>query len=898
MENAACNLIYVDRSIRQDRVVRASSYLPDVTEESPTTSLEYETQTLRENVELLLEFIGEVHLVATGASCLTQLFDLHDHSVVETQPTVVLIDIPNDERLPIDKHGSLSRARTTLPTAEPLDDDTSQTSNDEDVYGTSLLQRIVSESHLRNMASLIVPIPLVGFPGLDGSAQHAVVDSRGVGPGVIREDLGRESTRPRLMADSRLFKRCLDLGATDVLVSPLSCVTPIQVHAYQAHKETAKQRQSVLEVNRGRKRSWVGVDDSKPYAYLREDMVSSLMGRICRPGDDQDDHVASVRIVVPHDRRSQIARVVAQWHFCAHDLSEDELIMAATLMLKHALAMPELERWRMPTDQLSAFLIACRAAYNNFVPYHNFRHVIDVLQATFHFLVQIGSLPPFPTIDGEHKSTSQAKSPVAQLLHPFEALTLLITAVGHDVGHPGVNNGFLVTLNAPLAQLYNDRSVLESFHCAAYSQILRRYWPAAFEDLQMRNLMISSILATDMGLHFDYMKKLGDLQEKLHENNGTEGWNGRMIEEQKALACALLIKCADISNVARKHDTALQWNHILSDEFARQATMETELGIQSSLMAPPKKDVISRSKAQLGFMNLFAIPLFQGVADILPAMQYCVDELEINKTLFDRMIEDEQLRLGRPNAARDPTLSPKTMSVLISPESEPAIDSPSGAAKYDLLAQEAVPTQTTSEEKPTTSPSSKSAHMPEPYSQYKEVNGNTSEFDAVADFAASDPFNTRESRPCTSRKQRCSEATDGSVSAPGTGDWASQATSATTGKMPLSPSTQGTSIISQESLDRPASVPATMITAPEEPDVNTQQLAPSLDHKSQSDSRLDISPAHSLEDVTHSTSPNGKLSVEGGTLKKKPSRFRMNAFTFFRRHKGASPPLSAADTAG
>lgn len=65
----------------------------------------------------------------------------------------------------------------------------------------------------------------------------------------------------------------------------------------------------------------------------------------------------------------------------------------------------------------------------------------------------------------------------------------------------------------------------------------------------MRNLMISSILATDMGLHFDYMKKLADLKEKLAANDSTEGWNSRMVEEQKGLACALLIKCADISNV-------------------------------------------------------------------------------------------------------------------------------------------------------------------------------------------------------------------------------------------------------------------------------------------------------------------------------------------------------------
>jgi 3',5'-cyclic-nucleotide phosphodiesterase len=65
----------------------------------------------------------------------------------------------------------------------------------------------------------------------------------------------------------------------------------------------------------------------------------------------------------------------------------------------------------------------------------------------------------------------------------------------------------------------------------------------------MRQLMISSILATDMGLHFDYMKRLGFLQEKLHENGGTDGWNGRQLEDYRTLACALLIKCADISNV-------------------------------------------------------------------------------------------------------------------------------------------------------------------------------------------------------------------------------------------------------------------------------------------------------------------------------------------------------------
>lgn len=61
--------------------------------------------------------------------------------------------------------------------------------------------------------------------------------------------------------------------------------------------------------------------------------------------------------------------------------------------------------------------------------------------------------------------------------------------------------------------------------------------------------MISNILATDMGVHFKYMSDCGNLQEKLHENKGTDGWSPQVLDTYKTLACGLLIKCADISNV-------------------------------------------------------------------------------------------------------------------------------------------------------------------------------------------------------------------------------------------------------------------------------------------------------------------------------------------------------------
>ena len=355
---------------------------------------------------------------------------------------------------------------------------------------------------------------------------------------------------------------------------------------------------------------------------------------------------------------------------------------------------------------------------------------------------------------------------------------------------------------------------------------------------------------------------------------------------------------------------------ILSDEFSRQAAMESELAIPTSLMAPPKKDILSLGNAQCGFMSLFAIPLFQGVADILPDMQYCVDELELNKRLFEQCIADEiekQKGAQNPREVQDGTLSPTSLSAAqqASQASRPGLSELSSApgsveANPSRMTKDSTSQHTELADRP--------AEGPETSTAYREANGIVTAFDAVADFARSDPFHADGGDKMHGpTKQRCSETTEGS-SAPYSGDWASQATSATTGKMPLSPSTQGTSIVSRDSLDRPNSVPVTTITAPEstttvpESAKSQHELKSHHSHQGplQTTELMSLNWGHRHHGPVNGTAaksslqppPAGLEQPNGKTLKKKGSRFRINPLPFIRRHLSSSPPLHSADTAG
>ena len=99
-------------------------------------------------------------------------------------------------------------------------------------------------------------------------------------------------------------------------------------------------------------------------------------------------------------------------------------------------------------EQVSAFIHHLRRIYRYENSYHNFEHALDVLQAAQSYLKSEGMVPS-PTILFEPTRMWKPKKEfdsgsLISTLGLRELFILYVAAIGHDVGHPGFTNGFMV----------------------------------------------------------------------------------------------------------------------------------------------------------------------------------------------------------------------------------------------------------------------------------------------------------------------------------------------------------------------------------------------------------------------------------------------------------------------
>lgn len=282
-------------------------------------------------------------------------------------------------------------------------------------------------------------------------------------------------------------------------------------------------------------------------------------------------------------------------------------------------------------SDLRLFIQTVRANYFDTVPFHNFRHAVNVLQTLHCFFINI------------HSHVGE-RTFAALFPNDKDIFLCYVAALCHDLQHPGVDNNLLAQLNSPLAVRYNYNAILEQHHCSCCfaildylmkpknnntassfsrnNNILARYCGAESEDDEAECLKLIAILigATEVPRHHIIKANIDKVVTALTTttNNAAASSSAptllpRVTEtERRDLLCALL-EAADISNEVRSNFEGInkKWSVRVQAEFLKSGDALRNAG--KPVMDPQNRDKLDIGGGQRFFTNFMCKPLYESL---------------------------------------------------------------------------------------------------------------------------------------------------------------------------------------------------------------------------------------------------------------------------------------------
>lgn len=325
------------------------------------------------------------------------------------------------------------------------------------------------------------------------------------------------------------------------------------------------------------------------------------------------------------DEESYYLQLLSTWNFNVLKLTTTQLIKCGFHLLNHLSNLADLP---IPEHKLHLLLFTIEASYHQINKFHNFKHAIDVMQATWQLCQKL--------LPDDNQTT----------------LLLCLAAIGHDIGHPGTNN---VLFNGSIMNdMFQSTSILEKFHFKVFNQLLIEQWnKIATISKKNSDLIENAILATDMSLHSKYVQMLENKSKKASDFTQAE-------------LVSLIIKAADISNVTRPLDISARWALLITLEFkdcallneftskerdgfnnchlstnneivSQDDDMDFEHKTQKLLCAEPfsvdslVSDYPTILNGQLFFIDTFAYTFFDRFANKFPSLKFLIDNVNSNK---------------------------------------------------------------------------------------------------------------------------------------------------------------------------------------------------------------------------------------------------------------------------
>jgi len=277
-----------------------------------------------------------------------------------------------------------------------------------------------------------------------------------------------------------------------------------------------------------------------------------------------------------------------KWDFSIFELEEKSGGHPIVAMVLHFVRQLDLDE-QLPINMpfLMKYLTELEMGYKSSkeVPFHNMSHGADCTHGTTYFLLQ---------------------PQMRQHLTTLDLYCIILGAAMHDFEHPGVSNAFLVNSRHDTAILYNDSSVLESFHVSRAWRLMLIKGQDPFDGFskeqytEARQTLVSCILGTDMKFHFDHLTKF--------KTRAQAGAFQNPDRKDVRLLLTMCMHAADVSNPAKPWHLSKEWTSRVMDEFFRQGDAEAEGGLPISPFMDRAKTNIGT--CQVGFINILIKPFF------------------------------------------------------------------------------------------------------------------------------------------------------------------------------------------------------------------------------------------------------------------------------------------------
>mmetsp|Transcript_43713 Transcript_43713/g.69908 ORF Transcript_43713/g.69908 Transcript_43713/m.69908 type:complete len:518 (-) Transcript_43713:28-1581(-) len=255
-------------------------------------------------------------------------------------------------------------------------------------------------------------------------------------------------------------------------------------------------------------------------------------------------------------------------------------------------------------------------------PYHNYAHACDVVASVYRVFMSLRC---------------------KEWLSDIDMYSLLVSALCHDVAHPGRTTPFLIETKHELAVRYNDASPLENMHCAKLFEICNTQETNAFAKFeqgaykQARKVCITAILHTDNSLHFDMVKAVKDFYEQTSDICDTQATNQNELSELyvEEVLCKntviwhkLILHLCDVATPLKPWHISRAWATRVQDEFFEQGDEEKRLGLPVGMLNDREK--VNRSGAEHGFIIFLVAPLALSSVGLFPSLHYLISQMANN----------------------------------------------------------------------------------------------------------------------------------------------------------------------------------------------------------------------------------------------------------------------------